>query len=134
MSEVCQQWYELRNALEVGDFSAATSLVSNEPGLVHERNRLGETVLHFLAIENNQAAVQWLLGHGAELNVRNEFGTPLLFEVAVLGYRDLLVWLVEHGANLKSKSTDGLSIAEHLAEFGKLDMVTFINGRFTQAA
>jgi hypothetical protein len=83
MGEVRQELYQLRDALEADDLPAAASLLGSEPGLVHERNRLGETVLHFLAVENNHAAVQWLLARGAELNVVNEFGTPLVFEVAL---------------------------------------------------
>jgi hypothetical protein len=98
MSSVQPGWYRFRDALEQGDFAAASALLLQDPRLIDHANNLGETVLHFLAVENNQPAVEWLASRGADLNPSNEFGTPLLFEVAQLGYRELLLWLVRHGA------------------------------------
>ena len=126
MSDVRPEWYQLRDALEQVDFVTAAALVEKDPPLIDERNRIGETVLHFLAVENNQAAVEWLHARRADLNATNKFGTPLLFEVAQLGYRDLLVWLLQHGADPTKKKSDGQSLDEHLAEFGETDMIAFI--------
>jgi ankyrin repeat protein len=131
MSDVRPEWYQLRDALQMADFAAATALLENEPSLIYERNGIGETVLHFLAVENNQPAVEWLHARGADLNVTNEFGTPLLFEVAQLGYRDLFVWLVQHGADPNKKTSDGQGIGDFLAEFDKPDMIAFIKEHVT---
>ena len=104
MSSEPLDWYQLRDALEAGDFSRASSLLENDPSLIAKRNGIGESILHFLAIENNQRAVEWLEARGSDLNAANEFGTPLIFEVAQLGYRDLFLWLIQHGADPKKKN------------------------------
>ena len=56
------EWYRLRDALAQADFDAAAAMLKNEPRLIHWQNGLGETVLHFLAVENNQPAIEWLHG------------------------------------------------------------------------
>src|SRR5215471_14495240 len=107
MSEVRPEWYQLRDALERVDLKSAATLLNNEPGLIYERNGIGETVLHFLAVEDNRSAVEWLHSRGADLDAKNKFGTPLLFEVALLEYRDLFLWLVRHGADPQKKTAGG---------------------------
>jgi len=134
MSDVRPEWYQLRDALEQADFVTAAALVEKVPPLIDERNGIGETVLHFLAVENNQPAVEWLHARRADLNATNKFGTPLLFEVADLGYRDLLVWLLQHGANPTKKKSDGQTLEEHLAERGETDMIAFIKEYVTPTA
>lgn len=129
MSRARPEWYHLRDALERADFSRASTLLEQDSSLIDERNSIGESLLHFLAVENNRQAVEWLHARGADLNASNEFGTPLLFEVAQLGYRDLFLWLIEHGADPKKKDTLGQSICEYLADFNKPEMIEFINRR-----
>ena len=127
MNRARPEWYQFRDALERADFSGASTLLDQDSGLLDERNGIGESVLHFLAVENNRQAVEWLHARGADLNAVNEFGTPLLFEVAQLGYRDLLLWLVERGADPKKKDAQGQRIDEYLAECDKPEMIQFIS-------
>jgi ankyrin repeat protein len=131
MSNVRPEWYRFRDALEQADFSTAATLLQNDPRLIDERNGIGETVLHFMAVENNQPAVEWLHAHGADLNATNQFGRPLLFEVAQLGYRDLVLCLIQHGADPHKKGQDGQTIEDYLAEFDKPDMIALIKEHAT---
>lgn len=39
-------------------------------------NGIGETGLHFLAVENDGAAVAWLHARGSDLNTRDPFDSP----------------------------------------------------------
>lgn len=129
MSRARPEWHQFRDALERADFSGASGLLEQDSSLLDERNGIGESVLHFLAVENNRKAVEWLHARGSDLNATNEFGTPLLFEVAQLGYHDLLLWIIEHGADPKKKDAQGQSIDEYLAEFDKPEMIEFIKQR-----
>src|SRR6266516_5063209 len=126
MSDIRPEWYQLRDALEKADFVTDAALLEKDPRLIDERNGIGESVLHFLAVENNQPAVEWLHARGADLNATNEFGLPLLFEVAQLEYRDLFLWLVQQGADADKKKLDGQPIEDYLAEYDKPDMIAFI--------
>lgn len=75
-------------------------LLSNEPHLIGERTGLGETPLHYLAVENQLEAVQLLLKHGAEINTVNKCGGTPLSEAALLGHDKLVACLLEHKAML----------------------------------
>jgi ankyrin repeat protein len=127
MSTARPEWYQLRDALERGDYSDASTLLEQDSRLIDERNGIGESILHFLSVEENLPAVKWLHTRGADLNVANEFVTPLLFEVAQLGYKELLLWLIEHGADPKRRDAQGRRIEEYLAEFEKPEMIAFIS-------
>lgn len=134
MSTVHPEWYQLRDAAGQADFAIAGMLLRNNPKLLDERNGLGETVLHFLAVENSLPGIEWLHQRGASLNTTNEFGTPLLFEVALLGHRDLLLWLVAHGADPKQTDSNGQSLRSYLAECNKPKMVAFIDEHLPNVA
>lgn len=122
MSDTERRWYELRNAVLARDFRAAEGLLRKDPGLLALRNSIGETVLHYLAVENAAEGVAWLHDKGADLDTKNEFGTPALFEVAQLGYEELFAWFVAHGANLRAVDDYGQGLVAFLAEQRKIKM------------
>lgn len=126
MTSTNPEWYRFRDAVETGDHTGANKLLEQTPSLIDRRNSIGETVLHFLAVENHQPGVDWLLREGADPNPINGAGTPLLFEVALLGYKDLFLFLVENGADPGVKHSEGQSIVEYLMEFEKADMIAFV--------
>ena len=115
-------WFELRNAVFRKDFSIrAADLLALHPELVTLRNSIGETVLHFLAVENDREGVQWLFSRGFSLNTGSDFCDPAIFEVASLGYQELLLWLLEHGADPLAVNRDGQNILEYLYERFPID-------------
>jgi ankyrin repeat protein len=62
----------------------ATILLKAEPSLLNERTGIGETPLHYLAVENQLEAVQFLHQQGADLNTCDNFGdTPLMHAVGL---------------------------------------------------
>lgn len=134
MRKTRPEWYQLQDALELADFVSASAFLEKDSRLIDERNGIGESILHFLAVENNQAAVEWLHAHGANLNAVNKFGTPVLFEVALLEYQDLFLWLIEHGADPKKKDVHGQGIDEYLSDFDKFEMLEFIKGHVTRSS
>jgi len=58
----------------------ARKLVKDHPGVLNLRTGIGETALHYLAVENHADAVQLLIDLGADVNVKNEFGKSALEE------------------------------------------------------
>ena len=64
MSETREDWYQFRNLLQLGDFAAASSMLALQPNLISERNSIGESVLHYLAVEDCQEAIEWLYSRG----------------------------------------------------------------------
>lgn len=80
---------------------AAAALLDAEPSLLVARDGLGETALHYLAVENQLAAVQWLFARGAALDTVSDVQGSPLSEAASLGYEELVGWLLDHGASIE---------------------------------
>lgn len=75
-------------------------LLRQSPELLEARTGLGETALHYLAVENQLGAVKLLVEAGAQVNTLNVCsGTPLS-EAASLGYVELVAYLLSQGAHL----------------------------------
>ncbi len=126
MADVDPAWYALRNSLFAERYDEAARLIASRPELLRLVNGIGETVLHFLAVEDDEAAVTWLHARGADINTRNKFGTPVLFEVASLGYKKLVEWLVEAGADVHARDPDGQDLVEHLLEYDNGEMADWV--------
>lgn len=126
MGNAPDAWYALRNALFEGAFDVAEGLLRQRPALLEQRNGIGETVLHFLAVEDCLAGVAWLHARGASLDTRNDFGTPVVFEVAELGYGELLEWFAANGADLRQLDGDGQDLVACLVEGEKPEMAALV--------
>lgn len=126
MTQTSDAWYRLRDALFHEDFEFAEAHLQAHPGLLEERDGLGETVLHFLTVEDCLTAVAWLHARGASLDTRNDFGTPVVFEVAELGYAGLLEWFAAHGADLRQRDRQDLDLVSYLIEGEKPEMAALV--------
>ena len=88
----------LRAAFESPD--SMRPLLRQSPELLEARTGLGETALHYLAVENQLHAVSLLVEAGAQVNTLSSCsGTPLS-EAASLGYVELVEYLLSQGARL----------------------------------
>lgn len=126
MSETQPIWYEFRSAVYNRDYPNAMQILRKNPNIISMKNGLGETTLHFLAVENDQEGVAWLFSKEAELNTKNTFGEPLIFEVAQLGYKELFVWFVENGVDLQIKGRKAESLIEFLIKHKKEEMADWV--------
>jgi ankyrin repeat protein len=79
---------------------AMFDLVRTEPHLLEARTGLGETPLHYLAVENQLRAVLLLAEAGATVNTVSFVGGMPLSEAASLGYAEMVEYLLARGASL----------------------------------
>src|SRR5687767_2797436 len=82
----------------VRDPKLARKLVKDHPEALSLRTGLGETALHYLAVENHADAVQLLIDLGADVNVKNEFGASALEEAIKVGANETVEVLRRDGA------------------------------------
>lgn len=129
MSETDPAWYEFRNAVYAREFARAQEMLTATPSLIHLTNGLGETALHFLAVENDEEGVARLHARGASLDTKNMFGDPVLFEVASLGYKELFVWFSENGANLKVTNREDEDVVIHLLNQDNEEVAEWVRRR-----
>jgi ankyrin repeat protein len=83
----------------VEDQAKAVELLRAKPDLIARRNRLEETALHFLAVENFPQGVEFLCSHGAEVDCVDFSKATPLRHAASLGHEEIVRILLAHGAN-----------------------------------
>jgi ankyrin repeat protein len=90
--------FELIDAA-VEDHDKALQLLKRLPDLIARRNRLDETALHFLVVENYPKGVEFLCCHGADVNTMDFSESTPLLHASTLGYGEVVRILLAHGAN-----------------------------------
>lgn len=105
-SPIDYRFYSLRDAM-FNNWEVAQALIEADPTIIEARSGIGETALHYLAVENHLEGVAYLLERGAHINTRNDFqGTPLI-DAASLGYLELCRFLLDNGADITSMDDIG---------------------------
>ena len=103
----------------------ARALLRLEPALIAALTGLGETPMHYLAVEDQLDAVRLLVEHGAEINTLNRFGNSALSEAASLGYVALVEWMLANGAMLELPGQSDPTLHEAVRG-GSLDVVRIL--------
>lgn len=127
----------LINAVKHGDIGEARTILDENTGLVHQRDKSGATALHYATFSGNREIVQLLLDKGAEINkTDNQFGaTPTGWAIEYLrergGYLAIelndLAYAIEYG--------DVRWVGRFLKRFPALRQGVDINGKpFRQLA
>lgn len=100
-------------------FNEIVRLIENDPGKANEalskealrlRNSVGETLLHFFAIEREIEIVKLILGKGAEIDALDTCHRSPLMYASMLGYPEIVQLLLRHGAdpNLQAHGENAL--------------------------
>ena len=118
-------FYEFLNAT-FNDISLAENYLKKDPKLIYATNGIGETVLHYLSIENMLKEVKWIYNKGANINTTNNFGDTPLKEAASLGLLDICKFLVEMGADHKIKNDNGDTALSDAAINNQIKVVHFL--------
>jgi len=108
------------------DQPAAAQLLQEHPWLLQATNRLGETALHFLAVENYAEGVTFLARHGAPVNARNDSQRTPLMEAAMVGATDVVRALLSCGADPSVRTPDGDTIWDFLNPERNTDLLSIL--------
>ena len=127
------RFYAFRNAA-CFDRGEAALLLAQDPTLIEVRNSIGETALHFLIVENDFTAMEWLLERGADINTRNDFTNTPLMEAARLGYLKMCEYLLSRGADLGARTDDGETAISGAAQSGKQEVLEMLLSRLPEDA
>jgi len=96
-------WIEAYGILEEGR-SLPASLLNT---VLTNRNGLGETMLHWYAIEGEPAVVEKIIGLGFDVNTTNKFGRTPLFESVQIDRWDIAELLLTYGAHTEIRDKYG---------------------------
>ena len=108
------------------DHARARNILKMYPKLRDTPVTLGETPLHYLAIEAHAEAVDFLAREGFDVNSKNEFGDPPLIDVASIGEVETARVLLRHGADPNAKSTTMDCALFCAIRSGKLELVELL--------
>lgn len=107
-------WIELYGILEEGR-DPTDELVAL---CKSSRTSLGETMLHWYAIEGDPQVLQRLVELGFDVNVQNEFGKTPIMECGLIGRWDNARVLLDNGADLSITDHNGDDFFAFLDEMG----------------
>ena len=123
--KVDPRFYPFRDAVR-SDLQVAAAMLADDPRIIHLRNGIGETTLHFLAVENCLPEVAWLIEHGAEVDTQNHFRQTPLMEAASLGLLDMCKLLISGGANFRYVSSQGESVFSAAATADRVEVTQYL--------
>ncbi len=83
------------------------------------RNGLGESMLHWYAIEGEPAVIEKIIGLGFDVNATNEFGRTPLFECVMIERWDVAELLLAHGARTDIRDQNDEDVFAYLEEGGE---------------
>ncbi len=107
-------WIELYDVLDAGrqPNAALVSLCKES------RTGIGETMLHWYAIEGDPHVLERLVDLGFSVNVQNDFGRTPLMECSIIGRWDNARVLLDRGADLSIVDREGMDYFQVLDESG----------------
>ena len=103
-------------------------MLAGDSAVLRLRNELGETAMHFFAVEGFPREVVWLIENGAEVDTQNKFKQTPLMEVAGMGRLEMCRLLVSLGASFGYVSSGGESVLSAAASTDEAQVVEFLLG------
>ena len=108
-------WVEAYGALEEGHPIPANLL----PMVLVNRNGLGESMLHWYAIEGEPKIIEKVIELGFDVNTTNKFGRTALFECVILARWEIVKLLLSHGARTDIRDQNDEDVFAYLQEAGE---------------
>ena len=105
---------DLYTAAALGYQDHVVNITQRNPQSLHTAGPWGRTTLHWAVSGGHDALVEWLIGHGVQLEHSDNFGCTPIHLTAELGHSTTTSLLVQSGANIHAKLKNGKSVL-HLA-------------------
>lgn len=101
-------WSPLHHAIATQDFDQAYALLAQDPSLVHAKDIVGLSPLHYALLDNNIPLLDSLAHHGADTDL-SASPISLLNEAALLPSIsiDVFEWAIQHTDNINAINNDG---------------------------
>lgn len=107
----------IHDAIIAGEKAVVESLIEKDPGLVALQDKEGMTPLHWAVFAGSLDMTDYLLVHGADVNVKNNIGETPLHLAVMLNNIKMVELLISKGANPRISDKAGatpLSLATKL--------------------
>ncbi len=108
-------WIDAYGALEEGREMSPALLDT----VLSNRNGIGETMLHWYAIEGSPEILRKIIALGFDVNTVNKFGATPLCECARIGRWEIVEMLLAHGARTNIRDHNGEDVFDVLEQAGE---------------
>jgi uncharacterized protein len=112
---------------------AAQHLTANSE-IITDRDAIGETPLHWLAIESDVAGVRLLIERGADVNTQDEFGNHVVYHAASVASIETLQALLAAGGDPNARTSVDDGCALYAAATRKDDPEKFVDALLAAGA
>jgi len=107
---------EIIKAAKSGDLASIRMLLELDATLIGARDKDGSTPLHCAVWKGHQAAVEFMLERGADVNAQNQnehWGTTPLHAAAHANQAAIAEMLIERGADVNARDLEGKTPLHH---------------------
>jgi ankyrin repeat protein len=106
--EKLENHHKMRSFLRAvySDVASAAKLLVADRTCIHYRSSIGETVFHYLVIENQIDLAGKLLDWGSNIDTQDNFGSTPVMHAVILHNLELVKWLTARGASLDFKTVN----------------------------
>lgn len=111
-----------------GDLELLAAMVERNPSIVNDRNQMGKTPLHHAVTYRKLGAVEFLIAHGADVNVSDDTGMTPLHIAATLNRVEEAKALVRAGADAEAMDKFGDRPLHAAAIHGQVRMIEYLIG------
>jgi len=116
----------LHDVVHRRDAERAEAMLARAPALVHARNPLGKTPLHYAVTYGAPEFIDLLVAHGADVNAVDNTGLTPLHVAAMLGRVSEARQLIDYHADLEARDQFGDTPLHVAALYGKLRLVKLL--------
>lgn len=107
---------QIIKAAKSGDLASIRMLLELDATLIEARDKDGSTPLHCAVWKGHQAAVEFMVERGADVNVQNQndhWGTTPLHAAAHANQAAIAEMLIERGADVNARDLKGKTPLHH---------------------
>ena len=119
----------IHKAAHKGDLKKVKKIIDRHPNKINDQDVLDFTPLHLASGTGHIEMVEFLLNHGADIELENFIGdTPLLLAAryARYGKYETIKTLLEHGAKVNHKDENGRSALHDAAMYSGKEVINLL--------
>lgn len=118
--------FDFFDACRKGDVTTISKMYDEDPQIINIADVRGFTPLTLAVYNNQPAAVDFLLGKGADAASQDGSGNTALMGACFRGYRELVTKLLEAGADVNQRNFQGATALTFAATFGQLEIAAML--------
>lgn len=106
-----------------GDIERLESMLAENPDLIHSRNKMEKTPLHYAVTNRKSEIIELLIERGAEVGAADVTGMTPLHVAATLNRVHEAILLLEAGADLEARDAFGDTALHGAAMHGQISIL-----------